>query len=108
METYDIAEAAARTGISVEELRRLCELGMLAPEADERFTPGHLRRAGLILSLVGSGIPLEGLSEAIRGGQVSLDFLDAAAAHLAEQLGRVVQRASIRHGGRASSGSATG
>ena len=79
METYDIAEAAARTGVSVEELARMCEIGILAPDADGRFTAGHLRRAGLVASLVASGIPLEGLAEAIRGGRLSLDFLDAPA-----------------------------
>src|SRR6478735_2380480 len=57
VETYDIGEAAARTGVSVEELARMC----------------------LIASLVASGIPLEGLAEAIRGGRLSLDFLDAPA-----------------------------
>ena len=79
METYDIAEAAARTGVSVEELARMCEIGILAPDADGRFTAGHLRRAGLIASLVASGIPLEGLAKPIRGGRLSLDFLDAPA-----------------------------
>jgi adenylate cyclase len=57
----------------------MCEIGILAPDADGRFTAGHLRRAGLIASLVASGIPLEGLAEAIRGGRLSLDFLDAPA-----------------------------
>jgi adenylate cyclase len=79
VETYDLAEAAHRSGIGVDELDRLIELGILEPDADNRFTPGHLRRAALVKSLTASGIPLEGLGAAIRGGQVSLDFLDAPA-----------------------------
>jgi len=55
------------------------ELGILTPDAENRFTPGHLRRAGLVMSLTAAGIPLEGLGAAIRSGQISLDFLDAPA-----------------------------
>ena len=79
METYDPAEAAQRIGISVDGLSRFVELGILTPVAGNRFTPGHLRRAGLVISLTGAGVPVEGLGAAIRGGQVSLDFLDAPA-----------------------------
>jgi hypothetical protein len=79
VETYDLAEAAERAGLNVDELVRLVELGILSPEAENRFTPGHLRRAGLVKSLTAAGIPLEGLGAAIRSGQVSLDFLDAPA-----------------------------
>ena len=79
MVTYDLSEAAGRIGVSVDDLARLCDLGILTPTADDRFTTGHLRRAGLVMSLVAAGIPLEGLGEAIRSGHVSLDFLDAPA-----------------------------
>ncbi len=103
MEAYDLAEAAERIGVTVDELRRLVELGILTPDAENRFTPGHLRRAGLVKSLAAAGIPLEGLGAAIRSGQVSLDFLDAPAferfsalsgdtfAQLAERIGVPVQ-----------------
>ena len=76
MERYETAEAAERVGVGVDELRRLVELGILEPDADDRFTPQHLRRAGLVHSLVAAGIPLDGLAAAITTGQVSLDFLD--------------------------------
>jgi adenylate cyclase len=79
VEGYDPAEAAQRSGIGVDELNRFVELGILTPAADNRFTPGHLRRAALVKSLAASGIPLEGLGAAIREGTVSLDFLDARA-----------------------------
>ena len=79
MEGYDPAEAARRSGIGVDELERLVELGILAPNADGRFTQGHLRRAALVKSLAASGIPLAGLGAVIRDGTVSLDFLDAPA-----------------------------
>jgi len=103
VESYELAEAAQRAGIGPDELRRLVELGILTPDAENRFTSGHLRRAGLVMSLTAAGIPLEGLGAAIRSGQVSLDFLDAPAferfsalsgvtfAQLAERTGVPVQ-----------------
>jgi len=79
VETYDLPEAALRSGLAIEELGRLVELGILAPDADGRFTSGHLRRAGLVKGLTAAGIPLDGLATAIQSGHVSLDFLDAPA-----------------------------
>jgi adenylate cyclase len=74
-----MAEAAARGGVSVDELQRLVELGIVAPDADGRFTPGDLRRVGLVTSLAAAGIPLDGLGAALRDGKVTLDFLDTPA-----------------------------
>ena len=76
VERYEPAEGAQRAGISVDELRGLVELGIVQPGADGRFTPGDVRRVGLVLSLVTAGVPLGGLGAAIRSGTVSLDFLD--------------------------------
>src|SRR6478609_3895583 len=76
MDGYDLPEAAERSGVSVDELRRFVELGIIAPD-DERFGTGDVRKAGLVKSLVASGIPLEGIAAAIRGGAVTLDFLEA-------------------------------
>jgi adenylate cyclase len=103
VERYELAEAAERAGISVEELSGLVGLGILTPDADGSFTPGAVRRAGVVNSLATAGIPLDGLGAAIRSGQVSLDFLDEPAyerfsalggltfAQLAEQTGVPVE-----------------
>ncbi len=79
MEKYEIADAAVRAGVSVDELRRLVDLGILKPDTENRFTPGDVRRVGMVGSLTAAGIPLDGLGAAIRSGQVSLDFLDEPA-----------------------------
>jgi len=79
VETYDPAEAARRIGVGVDDLAALVDLGIVVPDSEGRFTPGHLRRAGVVVSLTTAGIPLDGLGEAIRSGEVSLDFLDAPA-----------------------------
>jgi adenylate cyclase len=72
-------ETAERVGVSVAELRRLVELGIIGPDAENRFTSGDVRRAGLVKSLTTAGIPMDDLGAAIRNGQVSLAFLDAPA-----------------------------
>lgn len=99
MVTYDLAEAAERSGVAAAELTRLVELGVLTLAEDGRLTSGDLRRVGLVTALAAAGIPLEGLGEAIRGGAISLGFLDAPAferfstlsgdtfAHVAERSG---------------------
>jgi adenylate cyclase len=79
VETYDDDEAAERAGISVGELRRMVELGVIQPDDGDRFASAHLRKLGVVGSLLAAGIPLDGLGSAIRRGQVTLDFLDAPA-----------------------------
>ncbi len=79
VEKYAEAQAAERAGLSVEELSRLVELGILEPDAEGRFTQGDVRRAGLVGSLATAGIPLDGLGAAMRSGRVTLDFLDEPA-----------------------------
>jgi adenylate cyclase len=79
VESYDLREAAERSGLDVEDFRRLVTLGVITADPDDRFTSGDLRRAGLVKSLTAAGIPLDGLGAAVRGGQVSLAFLDAPA-----------------------------
>ncbi len=79
MEAFDLAEAAERSGVSVDELQHFCDLGIVTPDQDNRFPASVLQKASLVKGLVGAGIPLDGLGTAIRTGQISLDFLDAPA-----------------------------
>ena len=71
------AEAAERTGLHPAYLDRLVELGILAPGEPDRFSAGDVRRARLVATLEGAGIPIEGLAEGIRRGAINMDFLDA-------------------------------
>jgi adenylate cyclase len=89
VERYEIAEAAERIGVSVEELDHLVELGILRRDAENRFTAGDVRRAGLVKSLMTAGISLDDLGTAIRSGQISLDFLDQPAYERFSALGGV-------------------
>jgi DNA-binding transcriptional MerR regulator len=76
LDRYGFDEAAQRAGISPDELRTLVDVGIIVPDAEGRFAAGHVRRVGLVESLTAAGIPPDGLSAAMRSGQISLDFLD--------------------------------
>lgn len=79
MGDYSRQEAAERSGISLEELNKLVELGILRPAAGDRFSGGEIRKAVLVQSLVAGGLPLEGLAAVIAQGGLSLDFMDSPA-----------------------------
>jgi class 3 adenylate cyclase len=70
------AEAARRANVSVEFFGLLREEGIIQAESDGTFSGGAVRRATLLRTLTDTGIPLAELATVIRGGRLSLDFLD--------------------------------
>jgi adenylate cyclase len=74
---YSSEDAAERVGVDPDHLVRLVDLGILAPEAPDRFSPGDVRRVLMATSLENAGIPLEEVAAAIQRGALSLGFLDA-------------------------------
>ena len=79
MTTYTRDQAAERAGVEAGFIDRLVEVGILAPESADRFTPGDVRRAMFATSLDGAGIPLDAVADAIGRGELTLTFFDAAA-----------------------------
>jgi adenylate cyclase len=75
---YSREDAAERGGVELHYLRRLVDLGIIAPEEPDRFSPGDVRRVLMARSLEDAGIPLEGVAAAIQHGALSLGFLNAA------------------------------
>jgi len=75
---YSREDAAERVGVEPSYLVRLVDLGILAPEEPDRFSPGDVRRVLMAKSLEDTGIPLEGLAAGIKSDALSLSFLDAA------------------------------
>jgi len=99
MSDYSQTEAAERAGIGSDDLTSLVDLGIVAPAAGDRFTPGDVRRAELAIGLKGAGISLEGLAAAMGQGTLSLDFLDAPVYERFSALGDVTfQQLSDRNG----------
>jgi adenylate cyclase len=77
MGEYSRAQAAERAGVSLGDLARLVELGILTPDGSDQFSAGDVRRLLLVESFVAAGISLDGLAAAIRQGTQSLAFLDS-------------------------------
>ncbi len=77
MGEFSRQEAADRAGVTVEDVSRLVELGILEPGGDDRFSDGDVRRLALVQSFVAGGIPLEGLAAEMKSGALSLAWLDS-------------------------------
>lgn len=67
--------AAHRAGLEPEYLDRLIELGLVHAEPDGTYSKGEIRRAQLARTLERAGIPLEGLAEGSKRGEISLNFV---------------------------------
>ena len=76
MGSHSRAEVAERAGVTIDAVTRFVALGILVPGDGDRFSPGDVRRAGLVESLEAGGISAEMLSDALRRGALSLDFMD--------------------------------
>lgn len=76
MDAYLRSEAAQRAGVDLVDLDRMVELGLIVPGDGDRFTAGDVRKAGFLLSLQSSGLPLDAVAAEIRTGSLSLDFMD--------------------------------
>ena len=99
MTTYSGDEAAERAGVEPAYVNRLVELGIIAPTASDRFSPGDVRRAQMARSFGDGGIALEGVGAAIRQGSLTLSFLDTPAYERFAALGsETFQQVSDRSG----------
>ena len=67
-----VAEGA---GVPVAYVEQLAELGILAPH-DGRFGATDARRVGIVQALEQAGLALGMIGEALRRGEMSLDFVD--------------------------------
>ena len=76
MSEYTRGDAAERAGVSLDDIDRFVELGIVRPDGDDRFTSGAVRKVGLAAALQSGGLPLDGIADQIRDGHLSLDFLE--------------------------------
>ena len=70
---------AARSGASLDFVRHLLDLGIIAAEPGAGLTEADVRRVRVVESLDGAGLSLDGLAEALRSGLLSLDFVEQPA-----------------------------
>jgi adenylate cyclase len=76
MELLAEAELAARAGTTADRVRRLRELGIVAPEADGAYRSTGVQRVRFAAALEQSGISLEDISTLIATGRLSFSFID--------------------------------
>jgi adenylate cyclase len=66
---------AVRAGVDVQYVERLAQQGILAPR-DGMYAANDSRRVGVVQALEHAGLALDSIGEAIRRGEMSLDFVD--------------------------------
>ena len=76
MERLSVEELAARSGSSVDRIRRLAGVGLLEPDDDGSFAMAAINRVRLADALDREGVPLEDMGEAKASGQLSFEFVD--------------------------------
>jgi adenylate cyclase len=65
--------------VPVEFIDRLVELDVLKPAEGDRFVAADARKAGLVKSLEGTGVPLEEMAKALHQGAITLTFMETSA-----------------------------
>jgi class 3 adenylate cyclase len=74
---YTLAELASRAGLQPADVGRLIDLGVLAAQGgDDRFRASDVRRIQIVQALEEAGLPMPALGEALRRGDLSLDFVE--------------------------------
>jgi adenylate cyclase len=69
-------EVSERAGVDPAYVRRLVDVGALAPGPDGTFSEGDARRARLFRGLERAGLPIDAVLEALERGELSFAFLD--------------------------------
>ena len=69
-------DVAERAGLDRAFVENLVRLGIIEPGDAGRYAESDVQRARILQTLEAAGLPLEGLSEAIRRGVLTLDFMD--------------------------------
>jgi YHS domain-containing protein len=70
-------ELAERSGVSIEDIRELVNLGILEPE-NGRFSRRDLMRARVVPNLAAKGIGVEAIGTALASGHLTLGYLESA------------------------------
>ena len=73
---YQAQEAAKAADVLPEFVSQLVKLGIVPPDENGSFSTGDVRRIRLLRTLDQAGLPLDGIAEAMRLHELSLDFYD--------------------------------
>lgn len=73
---YQAQEAAKAADVLPAFVSQLVELEIVPPDENGTFSSGDVRRIRLLRTLDQAGLPLDGIAEAMRRHELSLDFYD--------------------------------
>lgn len=76
MPDLSLEELARGAGASVENVKRLVELGLVQPASPDRFPQTAIEHIRLAMAIEESGIPLAEVGEAVTSGRLSLAIVD--------------------------------
>ena len=100
MTTEDLSaeELAARSGVTAEQLRRLVELGIIAPMPQGRFRRSDIQRIRVVDALAEAGFVPEQLSELLTAGAYNLDWASVVYPEPTAQLTTTLEQAAAAIG----------
>jgi adenylate cyclase len=100
MTTEELAaeELAARSGVTAEQLRRLVELGIIAPMPQGRFRRSDIQRIRVVDALAEAGFVPEQLSELLTAGAYNLDWASVVYPEPTAQLTTTLEQAAAAIG----------
>jgi adenylate cyclase len=98
MTGLSMRELAERSGVNVQRLRRLVDLGILSPDAAGRFHPADIQRVRIIQALDRAGITPAQLGQLIAAGAYSLGWAQALFPDPTPQVTTTLQQAAAELG----------
>lgn len=78
MEGVSTVVVAEKAGADLEFVMRLIDEGILSTDGDGHLSERDVRRIRIVQTLMGAGLPLDGLGQALRSGLLSLAFIDTS------------------------------
>ena len=97
-EELSAEELAARSGVTAEQLRRLIELGIIAPMPQGRFRRSDIQRIRVVDALAEAGFVPEQLSELLTAGAYNLDWAGVVYPEPTAQLTTTLEQAAAAIG----------
>jgi DNA-binding transcriptional MerR regulator len=94
MTGLSMRELAERSGVNVQRLRQLVDLGILSPDAAGRFQPADIQRVRIIQALDRAGIAPAQIGQLIAAGAYSLDWAQVLFPDPTPQVATTLQQAA--------------
>ena len=98
MTGLSMRELAERSGVDVQRLRQLINLGILSPDAAGRFQPADIQRVRIIQAMDGAGIAPAQLGQLIATGAWSLGWAQVLFPDPTPQVTTTLQQAAVESG----------